>query len=112
MKTPGAVRYLSLAAKAGRIVAGGDECEKAVARQRRGGLMLVASDAGADAVRRARRLAEAPRVRLYRTTYTKSELASALGRGSPVSLALLTDEGLAAAFTAAAAKAMEQEDTI
>lgn len=107
-----AIRYLSLAAKAGRIVTGGDDVEKAITKQRKGGLLVLASDAAPNAVKRAEALAAPGRVTVYKTTYTKLELASAVGRGSSVALALVTDEGLAAAFTAAAANGMEQEERI
>lgn len=106
-----AIRYLSLAAKAGKLITGGDDVEKAIRRQKRGGLLVLASDAGANTVRRAESLAVPGRVTVCGTAYTKSELASAVGRGSSVALALVTDEGLAAAFAAAAAvNGMEQED--
>ena len=106
-----AIRYLSLAAKAGKLVTGGDDVEKAIRKQKQGGLLVLASDAAPNAVRRAEALAVSDRVTVCRTTYTKSELASAVGRGSSVALALVTDEGLAAAFTAAAAvNGKEQED--
>lgn len=107
-----AIRYLSLAAKAGKLITGGDDCEKAIRKQRQGGLLILASDAGKDAVRRAEIMAGSARVTIFKTVYTKSELASAVGRGSSAALALVTDEGLAAAFTAAAANGMEQEEQI
>ncbi len=106
-----ALRYISLSAKAGRFVSGGDEVEKQL---RRGGTgrLLLASDAGADAARRANRLSQSHGIALMRIPFTKSELAAAAGRGSSVALALVTDEGLAAAFAAAAAIGTEQEETI
>lgn len=107
-----AIRYISLAAKAGRLITGGDDCEKAIRKQRKHGLLILASNAGGDIVRRAEKLAAADHLALFRTVYTKSELAAAVGRGSSVALALVTDEGLAAAFTAAAANGMEQEERI
>ncbi len=104
-----ALRYLSLAAKAGRIVTGGDEVEKQLRRGKKG-TMLLASDAGADAKRRAGNLAKDRTIPLWNIPYTKLELAAAVGRSRPVALALITDEGLAAAFAAAAAIASEQEE--
>lgn len=112
MKDDKAIRYLSLAAKAGRLITGGDDCEKAIRKQRKRGLLVLASDAGGDIARRAERLAAAEQLTLFTCMYTKSELAAAVGRGSTVALALVTDEGLAAAFTAAAANGMEQEERI
>lgn len=108
----GAIRYLSLAAKAGKLVTGGDEVEKQLRRGKAKGLLLLASDAGADAERRARKLATTYGIELTKTLYAKYELAAAAGRGSSVAIALVTDGGLAAAFTAAAATGLEQEESI
>ena len=105
-----AIRYLSLAAKAGRIVTGGDEVAKSI-RRGKGGLLILASDAGQDTVRRGEQLSLNPLVTLSKTAYTKSQIAAAVGRGSSVALALVTDEGLAEAFLrASASSAKEQED--
>ena len=106
-----AIRYLSLAAKAGRIVTGGDEVEKSI-RRGRGGLLILASDAGADAVRRAEQLSRSSLVTPERSNYTKAQIAAAVGRGSSVALALVTDEGLARAYQDAFASAQKQEEQI
>ena len=106
-----AIRYLSLAAKAGRIVTGGDEVEKSI-RRGKGGLLILASDAGKDTVRRGELLARDRLVTLERSAYTKSQIAAAVGRGSSVALALVTDEGLAEAFKKASASAQKQEEQI
>lgn len=103
-----AIRYLSLAAKAGGIVIGADECEKAI-RRGKGGLLLLASDAAGNAVRRAQVLSAQPRVELMATVYTKAELAAALGRGTAVAVALVTNNELARAFITAS---KEQEERI
>ena len=105
-----AIRYISLAAKAGRLIIGFNDCEKAVRKQRKIGMMILAADAGGNTIHRAERLAEAPGVKLMVTEYSKSELAAAVGRGGSVALALVADEGLAAAFAAASANGMEQEE--
>ncbi len=110
MNQKGAIRYLSLAAKAGKIITGGDDCEKAVRKQHRTGLIILAADAGTDAVRRAEALSRSSEIRLMKSAFKKSELAAAVGRGSSVAIALVIDEGLAAAF--AAASGMEQEECI
>ena len=107
-----AIRYISLAAKAGKLITGAEDCEDAVRRRHKNGVLLLASDAGGDASRRGTRLAENHHLHLMRIDYTKTELASAVGRRSPVALALVTDEGLAAAFAAAAANRTEQEERI
>ena len=105
------IRYLSLAAKAGRLVTGGDEVEKSI-RRGKGGLLLLASDAGQNTVRRGVQLSQDPRVSLRKTAYTKSQIAAAVGRGNSVALLLVTDEGLADAFLRASASAQQQEDSI
>lgn len=109
MKNNKSIRYLSLAAKAGKIISGMDECEK-TARKGKGGLFILAADAGGNTRHRAEVIAAQQRIRLIESIYTKSELAAAIGRGSAVSIALLTDDGLAGAF--AAAHATEQEERI
>lgn len=111
MNSKASIRYLSLAAKAGALVTGGEEVEKAMRRGKRG-MLVVASDAASNAVRRAERLADRTGVHLYKTHYTKSELASAVGRGSSVAIALVTDGGLASAFAGSAGNGTEREDEI
>ena len=85
---PNAIHYLSLAKKAGRIAVG-EEAVGAAARACRARLLLVAGDAPAGTLRRARNLAVVP--------FTKEELGTALGK-TVVSLAALTDPALALAF--------------
>lgn len=110
MNNTGAIRYLSLAVKAGGVIFGAEECEKAV-RRGKGGLLILAADAAQNAVKRAGELAAHPRVQLMKTIYTKAELAAALGRGSAVAVVLVTNENLAKAFTAAS-NPTEQEERI
>ena len=104
-----AIRYISLAAKAGKLISGAQDCAEAI-KKGKGGLLILASDAGANTAKQAERLAEARRIDLFPTHYTKSELSAAIGRGSAVSLILVTDGGLAGAF--ASAHAAEQEERI
>ncbi len=111
MKENRAIRYLSMATKAGKLIVGAEECEKAV-KKGKGGLLVVASDAAPNADRLAAALAASKRVRLMKSFYTKSEIAAAVGRGSAVALALVTDGGLAEAFASAAVNGMEQEERI
>ncbi len=106
-----ALRYLGLALKAGQLVIGADECEKAI-KKGQGKLLILASDAANNATRMAQRLSAERDLPLMRTVYTKSELATVLGRKSSVALALVKDESLAAAFAAAAPNGMEQEEQI
>ena len=103
-----AIRYLSLAAKAGRLVTGADECEKALKRKK-GNLIVLAADAAANTRKHADNLSRDSGVSLTQTEYTKSELAAAVGRGSSVALALVTDEGLAKAFLAEAIPQRQEE---
>ena len=106
-----ALRYLGLAAKAGRLTVGAEDCAKAL-RGRKTGLLIAAADAGANTLRQAEVMTAGKRP-LLRTAYTKRELALAIGRPGPVSLALIGDEGLAGAFVAAAQEDRgEQEERI
>jgi len=104
-----AIRYLSLASKAGKLIIGAEDCEKA-AKRRIAALIVLANDAAPSAVKRAEQLSAAYNINVFKSLYTKTELAQAVGRGSSVALALLIDEGLSAAFTASAAKGTEQEE--
>ena len=106
-----ALRYLGLAVKGSRLIIGAEDCAKAL-RGRTRGLLIVASDAGANTLRQANTMA-AGKCRLIETGYTKQELAQAVGRHGSVALALITDEGLAKAFVAAAQPERgEQEEQI
>ena len=105
-----AIRYLSLAAKAGRLVTGAEECEKALKRKK-GILIVLAADAAPNTRKRADALSGESGVSLIQTEYIKSELAAAVGRGSSIALALVTDEGLAKAFLAEAIPQRQEEQT-
>ena len=104
-----ALRYLALAAKAGKLTVGAEVCAQAV-RRGRGRLVLTASDAAENTVRQAEQMTEGKKAVLMRTTYTKLDIARAIGRGNPVALVMICDEGLAGAFAAAAARTQEQEE--
>lgn len=106
-----AIRYLSLAAKAGKLVVGADDCEKIV-KKGKAAQIILAKDAAPNAVKRAKELSVFRNTAIINTAYTKAELAQAVGRGSSVALIVLTDDGLAAAFQKAAAIALEQEEHI
>ena len=106
-----ALRYLGLAVKAGRLIIGAEDCAKALKGRTRG-LLITACDAGANTLRQAETMA-AGKCRLMQASCTKQELAQAAGRSGPVALALITDEGLAKAFEAAARPDRgEQEEQI
>ncbi len=106
-----ALRYLGLAVKGGRLAVGTEDCAKALKGRTRG-LLIAASDAGANTLRQAGTMA-AGKCRLIETGYAKQELAQAAGRHGPVALVLITDEGLAKAFEAAARPDRgEQEEQI
>ena len=96
-----ALRYLGLAAKAGRLVIGAEDCAKQIAK---GKLFVAASDAASNTLQQARTMAERRPCPLLHVAYTKLDIAQAIGRGNPVALALICDEGLAKAFAAAAEK--------
>ena len=106
-----AIRYLSLAAKAGKLIIGADDCDKVV-KKGSAALILLAKDAAPSALRRANDLAKMRNTKIFNTQYTKAELSQAVGRGSSVALAVLTDEGLAAAFMKTAVIALEQEEHV
>lgn len=104
-----ALGYLGLAARAGRLKLGAEDCAKELGKGR-GSLLAAAADAGANALRQARTMCAGGKAALLPTPYTKWELARAVGRGAPVALALICDEGLARAFSAAVEMEREQEE--
>ncbi len=95
-----ALGYLGLAARAGRLAIGAEDCGK-VLRGRKGRLLAAASDAGSAALGHVTALAQG-RCPVLLTAYTKNEIARAVGRAVPVAMVLITDEGLARAFAASA----------
>ena len=84
---------LGLAKKAGRVEIG-EEPVGAAARARDARLILLASDAADNTLRRARHFAEAGACLLTQIPATKDELGSAVGRTSCAMLAV-TDIGFA-----------------
>ena len=84
---------LGLAKKAGRLEIG-EEPVGAAARARDARLILLASDAAENTVRRARHFADAGACLLTQIPATKDELGSAVGRTSCAMLAI-TDIGFA-----------------
>ncbi len=106
-----ALGYLGLAARAGKLRVGAEDCRKELVR-RRAGKLLAASDAAANTLEQAREMCRGREEMLLRTHYTKMDIAHAIGRGTPVALALICDEGLAKAFAAAAESDREQEERV
>jgi len=98
-----ALGYLALAAKAGKLRVGELDIKTSVQRGK-GSLLVLARDAGQNTAHRAQKLSEDLPAPLIKTAYTKSEIAAAIGRGNPVALVLMRDEGLAKAFAEAARK--------
>ncbi|MDR0670965.1 MAG: 50S ribosomal protein L7ae [Oscillospiraceae bacterium] len=91
------LRLLGLARRAGRLALGARAVEDEL-RHRRAALLLLARDAGADAVRRAARWAKgAGSPPCLTLPYTKEEWGRAMGRDT-CALGALTDKGLAAAL--------------
>ena len=88
------LHLLGLARKAGRLEMG-EEPVGAVCRARQARLILLASDAAPNTVRRCAHFGEAGNVLWLELPYTKAELGFQLGRGSCAMLAL-TDAGFAA----------------
>lgn len=85
---------LGLALRGGRLAVG-EEPAALAARAGQARLLLAASDAAANTLRRAEHLAEEGRCLFLTLPFTKEELGGALGRGS-AAVAALTDLGLAA----------------
>lgn len=94
---------LGLARKAGRLEVG-EEPVGAACRSRRARVILLASDAAANTIRRAAHFGEAGRALWLTVPLTKAELGRAVGRAS-CAMAALTDRGLAASLAARLAAA-------
>ena len=104
-----ALGYLSLAAKGGRLVTGADNCIDALKR-RKAKLIILASDASPNAVKRAEGMVFGRPVPLHRSAYSKLELAQSCGKHGPVAIAAVLDEGLAKAYANTAKSVEQQED--
>ncbi len=104
-----AMGYLGLAARAGKLTIGAEDCAAAM-KKRRGGLLVAAADASENTLDRAGRMTAGREERLYRTGYTKRQLADAAGRAAPVALAFIGDDGLAQAFRKAAELDRRQQE--
>lgn len=89
------LHLLGIARKAGRLEVG-EEPVGAAARSRQAKLIVVASDAAENSVRRAARFAQGGKSAWVRVPYAKGELGAAVGRSACAMLAL-TDAGFAAA---------------
>ena len=106
-----ALRYLSLSAKAGKIIVGTEDCNKAVQKGVEG-LVIIAVDAAQNARKSAELMARSERIRILRSEFTKWQISAAVGRNNAVAVVMITDKGLADAIISAAAVAMEQEEQI
>lgn len=97
-----AIRYLSIARKAGSLQLGEEDTGIAV----RGGkakLVLLALDASDNARRRAEGFVYGRKMPLVRLPYTKEEISFATGKGG-CSMLAVTDIGLASSFLSALAQ--------
>ena len=99
-----ALRYLSLARKAGRIELG-EEPVGAAARSQKAKLILVASDASDHSWRRANSFVAGTQQLCIRTPFDKDTLGQAVGR-TALAMAAFTDPALALAFV----QALEQPE--
>ncbi len=79
---------------------GAEGCAKALSRGR-GRLLLIACDAAANTAAQAEAMARGNELVLLHTAFTKREIADAVGRGTPIAVALICGEGLADAFAKA-----------
>ena len=97
------LRLLGVARKAGRVEVG-EEPVGAAARAHQAKVILTAADGADNSIRRAAHFAEAGKIQVLPTPYTKGELGGAVGRSACTMLAL-TDIGLAAAIAEKLAQA-------
>lgn len=88
---------LGLARRGGRIVLGEAAVEAHLRQGNQVKLLLLASDAAANAVRRAEHWSATYRIELIKISQSKQEFGNAMGR-NVCALAALTDDGLAAAY--------------
>ena len=88
---------LGLALRGGRLAVG-EEPTALAAKAGQARLILLASDAAGNTLRRAEHLAEEGHCLRLTLPFSKAELGGALGRGT-AAVAALTDTGLAAAVT-------------
>ena len=98
------LHLLGLARKAGRLEIG-EEPVGAVCRARQARLVLLASDAADNTIRRARHFSQAGKTICLTLPLTKEELGSGLGRTSCAMVAV-TDVG----FAASIAERLAQDD--
>ena len=94
------LRYLALAAKSGAWVSGSDSCEKYI-RSGKKGTLILAADASEPTKKTFSRLAQSFGLPVYNTACTKNLLAHATGRATPISVGVVTNNGLAQAFLSA-----------
>ncbi|NBI65554.1 50S ribosomal protein L7 [Pseudoflavonifractor sp. 60] len=90
------LRMLGLAKKAGRLEIG-EEPVGAACRARQARLVLLASDAAPNTLRRAAHFGQAGEVLWLETPFSKAEMGLCLGRSS-CAMAALTDAGFAASL--------------
>lgn len=98
-----ALRLIGLARKGGRVEVG-EEPVAAATRAHKARLVVLASDAADNTLRRASHFALSAGVPVLQSPYTKGELGLSVGRSSCAMLAL-TDYGLAASFARKLAEA-------
>lgn len=93
---PNSLNILGLAKKAGKLETGEDSiwnvCSSGTAR-----LLVMASDLSESARKRAELMLSSCKAVRVDTDYTMTDLGSSVGKG-PVSMAAITDAGLAALF--------------
>lgn len=90
---------LGMARRAGRLALGEAAVEQLL-RQSQARLLLLASDASPNAVRRSNHWAQTHHVALMVMPYTKEEFGGAMGRAT-CAVASLTDDGFVRAYKTA-----------
>ena len=106
-----ALRYLGLAARAGKVIAGVEECCKAAEKKKKV-LLIIAADAAKNARKRADEAVERYGIGLLSVRYDKQQLGESIGKVKGVALMMLTDENLAKAFMSAVKSDSEQEEQL
>ncbi len=95
-----ALRYLALAAKAGKLRIGELDIKASIQRGK-GSMLVLSADAGKNTVSRAEKQAVNLPMKVMQSPFSMEEIASAIGHRNPVALVLIRDDGLARAFAEA-----------
>lgn len=104
------LNFLGIAGKAGKLAVGSEAAAQS-ARSGKAALIITANDASDGSVRRAKANASENHVKYLSVPYTKFELGSITGRGSPGTVAIL-DKGLADSFSDKLTQSAKESDVL